>query len=235
MGDQSLSPIPDPFETEAEIILLQEQVGDAQDEANRVKQQLRDKEAELKRKEDELKRARASKNYCIYEAAKSKQEYAFRLDQNTKESCTAQDRHFDQLAGKVSQIAQLRSKLQATEAQKAKHEENEKFLEGKINSSNHMIKVLKLQLQTALSPTSSDGQATRRKRTLNESTWYVVLNLITIHRTLTIAISGSRRQRAPPTNDRVKRSRSKAPQVAAAGSQMQNHASRHPRMRTIGR
>ena len=121
MGDQSLSHIPDPFETEAEIILLQEQVGDAQDEANRVKQQLRDKEAELKRKEDELKRARASKNYCIYEAAKSKQEYAFRLDQNTKESCTAQDRHFDQLAGKVSQIAQLRSKLQATDAQKAKH------------------------------------------------------------------------------------------------------------------
>ena len=202
MGDQSLSPIPDPFETEAEIILLQEQVGDAQDEANRVKQQLRDKEAELKRKEDELKRARASKNYCIYEAAKSKQEYAFRLDQNTKESCTAQDRHFDQLAGKVSQIAQLRSKLQATEAQKAKHEENEKFLEGKINSSNHMIKVLKLQLQTALSPTSSDGQATRRKRTLNESTWYAVTNLITIHRTLIMAISGSRRQRAP---DRLRR------------------------------
>jgi chromosome segregation ATPase len=170
MDEQLSLPIHDSFEFEAEMIIMQEQVTAAQDEGNRTKQQLRDAETELER-------AEALKEFCLNEAKKHKQEYDVRLDVVTEESSAAQDRHVDQLAGKVSEITQLRSKLQATEAQKAKHEDHEKFLEAKINSSNHMIKALKLQLQAASSTTNSGGQASRRKRTHNESTRYGVMKL----------------------------------------------------------
>lgn len=169
--DKQLSfPTHNLFEIEAEMIIMQEQITAAQDEGNRMKQQLRDVEIELER-------AEASKEFCLNEAKKHKQEYDLRLNVVTEESSAAQDRHVDQLAGKVSEIAQLRSKLQATEALKAKHEDYGKFLEAKINSSNHIIKALKLQLQAVSSTTNSSGQASRRKRTHDESTRYGVIKL----------------------------------------------------------
>ena len=86
------------------------------------------------------------------------------------ESSAAQNRH----ASRVSEIAELKKKLRVMEAQKAKNEEHEKLLVSRINSSNYVARVLKLQLDAALSAAKSDGQGSRRKRTHDE---YVVTKL----------------------------------------------------------
>jgi chromosome segregation ATPase len=163
MQERSSPHIHDLFETEAEMIRMQGQVTDAQNEVDRVKQQLRDAETKLER-------AESSRQFCLKKAAEHKQQYDARLEEMTVESSAAQKHH----ANQVSENTELKKKLQVMEAQNAKDEEHEKLLVARINSSNHVARVLKLQLDAALSAAKSDVQGSRRKRTHDE---YVVAKL----------------------------------------------------------
>lgn len=186
MQDHSATPVHDPLETEAEMTLMQ--VTDAQDEVNRLKQQLR-------YAENKLKRAEASRQFCLNEATKDKQQYDARLDEMTLESRAAKDHHTNQ----ALENAELKRKLQVMEAQKAKDDEREELLVARINSSNHVARFRKLQLGAALSVAKSDCQGSRRKRIHDDSTSYVVLRLKgdTAFIDYSVAPSGSKRQRTP--------------------------------------
>ncbi|KAG9197018.1 hypothetical protein G6514_002531 [Epicoccum nigrum] len=165
MQDHSATPVHNPFETEAEMTLMQ--VTDAQVEVNR---------------------------FCLNEAAKDKQQYDARLDEMTLESRAAKDYH----ANQALENAELKRKLQAKEAQKAKNDEREKLLVARINSSNHVARVLKLQLGAALSAAKSDCQGSCRKPIQDESTSAVRVETARNARLLTKKAKVSNTAQLPP-------------------------------------
>ncbi|KAF2999034.1 hypothetical protein E8E13_008420 [Curvularia kusanoi] len=166
MDQRSEPTIDDTFENEAEVIILQEQVGTLKEELKRTKRRLRDVKNNLKREE-------AAKAFCLDRAQEHEAEYRAHLELTDSNARDARIQHAVAIEVMTFRKDEFKRKLADMEVKYAKLEEENKFLGQRINTQNNTIRNFKLQSASSGNKRSHDESVCREivETTKNTRAW----------------------------------------------------------------